>query len=174
MQVGNRIIFALAVLATATLGSAGCSWLFVKPLPPDYQAGDRVDCTTSPAAPIADTLLAASNIAGVLYITGTAGNKPTPTQNALVTSALVWTIVDITSAVHGYRATAACRAALDDDERPRRRLVPLPHPLAPPSPRAVPTEPEVAPAPADRHQQTDDDDPNRPPKPAPPPLPAQS
>lgn len=72
-------------------------------------------CTTSPAAPVVDTLLAASNVAGALYIAGTVGNKATPTQNALVTTGLVWAIVYTAAAIHGYRTTAACRELVDQE-----------------------------------------------------------
>ena len=103
------------VLSTLGLVPSGCSWLFVTPPPADARPGDRVACTTSPGAPIADTLLGASSLAGALYVAGTAGNKPTPAQNALVTTGLVWTIAYTFAAVHGYRTTAACRALTDED-----------------------------------------------------------
>jgi hypothetical protein len=107
--------FAALVVSTSALVLSGCSWIFVTPPPADAGRGERVECTTSPAAPVVDTLLAASNVAGALYIAGTVGNKATPTQNALVTTGLVWAIVYTTAAVHGYRATAACRELVDGD-----------------------------------------------------------
>lgn len=106
------------------MGWGGCSWIFVKPLPADYRRGDWVDCTTSAAAPIVDTALGASNIGGVLYIAGTVGDKATPALNAMVTTALLLTIVDITSAIYGYRATAACREAQAEDGRPIGHWIP--------------------------------------------------
>jgi hypothetical protein len=160
--VTERCSTAGAILLLGVLGLGGCSWIFVKAVPEDYGRGDRLECTTSPAAPIADTALAASNIAGVLYVAGTVGDKATPAQNAIVTTALVWTIVYVSSAIHGYRATAACRQAVAEDERPRARLFPAPR-AAPPGP--VPAaSPSAAPA---AGQQMDDDDPSRRPKPTP-------
>jgi hypothetical protein len=159
------------------LAQGGCSWIFVQPLPPDYQRGDPIACTTSVGAPIADTLLAASNIAGALYVAGTVGSKATPAENALVSTGLVWTVVYISAAVHGYRATAACREAKEEDERPGRRRFPALRPAQPrPTPATEPAEPAVTPERPATPQQMDDDYPGRslPKAEPPPPLPAQS
>jgi hypothetical protein len=167
----KRLALFLVLLLPAN-GSLGCSWIFVNSLPADYQRGDRVDCTTSVAAPVADTLLAGSSVAGVLLIAGTSNGKSTPATNALVTSALVWTGIYIGSAIHGYRATSACREVMEDDDdaprypHPRVQVRPLPPPPAQ-SPGAGPAgQPPSAPAPP--AQQQDDDDPSgRARKPAP-------
>jgi hypothetical protein len=149
-------------LAGVALG--GCSWIFVKPLPPDYQRGDPVECTTSVAPPVVDTLLAVSDLFAFFYIAGTTGDKATPAQNAAATSAAVWAVVYTFAAVHGYRATAACREATED-EPPTRRGFPMPRPTAPrpapPRPAAAPAsdEPQVVPPASATPQQIDDDDP---------------
>ena len=137
--------------------------IFVKPLPPDYRPGRETDCTTSVAAPVADTLLAASNVAGVLYIAGTTGDKATPAQNALVTTALVWTIVYITSAIHGNRATATCREAVEPGGRRTQRPF-LPRQPVPAGEPAEPRAPSETPTPS---QKVDSDEPDRPPNPKP-------
>jgi hypothetical protein len=165
----KRLALILPFLLATTGSLSGCSWIFVKPLPPNYQRGDRVDCTTSVAAPVADTLLALSNVAGVLFIAGTSGGQSNSTTNALVTSALVWTGIYIGSAVHGYRATGACRDVLADDAdeaplypHPRVHARPLPPPPAQSPSAEPPGSPPVepAPAPAGPAQQQDEDDPS--------------
>jgi hypothetical protein len=153
-------------LLAASLSVSGCSWIFVKDLPPDYQRGDRIECTTSPAAPGIDTLLALSDVAGALYVAGKAGDHPSSTANALVTSSLAWAIVYTTSAVHGFRATARCREATADAEAPRWRPTfsvrrPPSSPSLAPVPAPAPTQPRST-------QQNDDDEPGHRPASAPP------
>ena len=56
-----------ALIALSAMGTAGCSWLFVKPLPPNYDLGDNVDCTSDATAPVVDTLFALADVAGFVY-----------------------------------------------------------------------------------------------------------
>lgn len=158
----------LALLLSLSYWLCGCSWIFLKPLPHDYRPGQRVDCTTSVGAPIADTLLAVSDIPGVVYAAETSNDKTSSATNAVVAGALIWTAIYLGSAIHGYSATAACREAMASDAGrplyPRTRVRPstaAPPPVVPPPPGPV--------------QQQDNDDPDRPhpPKPAPT-LPAMS
>ncbi len=102
------------VASTAALVLPGCSWLFITPPPPHAHRGEGVKCTTSPAAPIADTIFAGANVAGALVVIGTGGSPLPPADNALAATGLVWAIVDTFAAVHGYKVTAACRDLVGD------------------------------------------------------------
>jgi hypothetical protein len=108
-------LFSAATILAVGLVLSACSLFFVTPPPADSRRGERVDCTTSPAAPIADTLLSASTLVGSLYFEDRAGSKPTSAQNAIFTAGVVWTIVFGFEAFYGYRNTAKCRALVREE-----------------------------------------------------------
>ena len=97
------------------MATGGCSWIFVKPLPPDYRSGDAVDCTVDPTAPIVDTLLVATHIAGIVYLSSKSNDQNKDQVNSLVTSELIGAITWGSSAIYGYRRISACSDARDED-----------------------------------------------------------
>jgi hypothetical protein len=166
------------------LQPAGCSWLFVQPLPSNYEPGRSVpDCTTNRAAPVFDTIFTGTNIASAVYV---AGENNVTNKGTAVTLGLLVASVWLSSAIYGYSKTSACEdAKAEDAPAPRYRPVyhlravpPAPPPAAVPPPAApagtVPAAPAgavpAAPAPT---QQQDDDDPGvrTTPRQAPPALP---
>jgi hypothetical protein len=176
---------ALAILALSS--TAGCSWIFVQPLPPEH-GYDYQPCTSSRVAPVIDTLFAITNVVSALYV-GTRDNVTNKGTSVTlgISVATLWAL----SAGYGYSHTAECDEAHEFDERgyhapphlrapsqyypqPPPRLVappgspgswappadPAAAPAAPPpaaDPAATPSAPPPA-APAP--QQQDDDDPN--------------
>jgi hypothetical protein len=46
----------------------GCSFIFVRPLPPGCRSGDALDCTANQTAPLIDTLVSISEIVGIAYL----------------------------------------------------------------------------------------------------------
>ncbi len=166
------------VLPLASLPFSGCSWLFVQPLPANYERGDTITCTTNRAAPVIDTLFTLTNVGSAVYVSSenNVTNKGTAVTAGLLVGAL-W----LSSAIYGYSKTSECQEAVDDDapaphyRRPivRRRAPPPSYapPAAPPAespapsvtvepPAAPPTAPASAPA-----QQQDDDEPGAAPQP---------
>jgi hypothetical protein len=113
-----RAIQILTIAATLGL-LPGCSWLFIQPLQDDRNPGEPYTCTTNRAAPVIDTLLAASNVASAAYVANqdNAANKGTAVMAGLSVATL-WAV----SAGYGYFKTAECEEAISpprrDDEWP--------------------------------------------------------
>ena len=162
-------------MAAAT-GTGGCSWLFVKPLPPDYDVGDSIECTAELTPPVVDTLFALSFLAGIVYLAGKRNDQNVDRVDGLIASQVTGFSLWGASAVYGYRAVGACSDAEKDGRRSyshhlgvrHRAYGPLPPaavPFAGPPPDAAPTAaapapvvtPRLAPAP----QQGDDEKPAR-------------
>jgi hypothetical protein len=162
----------LAILSLSS--TAGCSWIFVQPLPPEH-GYDYQPCTSSRVAPVIDTIFTITNVASALYV-GTRDNVTN--KGTAVTFGLSVATLWGLSAGYGYSHTAECEAAHEIDERgyhapphlgapPRYYPQPPPHVVAPPgSPGSwePPVDPAVAPAAsppaAAAPQQQDNDDPN--------------
>jgi hypothetical protein len=109
-------------LAVAFLPTSGCSWLFVnKPPREAVRATPPVECTSSVASPVVDTiaagLLAFGGVGAIVLAsevtTGTPGYDPLAGMNTVFTAegvVLIAAAVPLAfSAAHGYSATAACR-----------------------------------------------------------------
>lgn len=113
-----------AVTCALSSQIAGCSWIFVQKAPDGpVERAPPATCTSSAAAPIADTVLASVLAAGGLALVIGAATKPGPsdpyaaTVNAaytvtvaaaggvLAASAIPWAF----SAAYGYSHTADCR-----------------------------------------------------------------
>jgi hypothetical protein len=145
----------IALLIAAATGLGGCSWIFVKPLPPDYESGDAVDCTTDRTAPVIDTLFSISEIAGIAYVSSKSNDQNKNQVNSLVTGQLIGLIMWGSSAIYGYRRTNACIDARSDASESyshhlgvRHRAYGPPSPVAPPpaaAPAGTAPAPEVAP-----------------------------
>jgi hypothetical protein len=165
----------LVALAAAGLWlTPGCSFLFLQRLPADYSEGDQVECTTSPAAPVADTVLTLLHVASLVYL-----NESYKGSNAdsLASLDFSWAIFLGASAIYGFYETHQCEKALRIQSTtyyPHARAPrgPAPYPIRPPiggaappqSAEPLPASPaSAAPAPpttAPTPQQQDDDDPS--------------
>jgi hypothetical protein len=173
------LLVLLPVLASSSL--SGCSWLFVQPLPANYERGEPTNCTTSRAAPVVDTLLTLTNVGSAVYV---AGQDNVTNKGTAVTAGLLVGALWFSSAIYGYSKTSDCAAAMEDDAPPPRYRRPVTRrPVAPPSyapPSSPPPDgwgpsvtvqpPTAPPPPTDSGspgQQQDDDEPQS--APAPPP-----
>jgi len=149
----------LALVSTSLVPASGCSALFVRPLPENYQHMARVRCTRNTTAPVIDTLVAGLEAIRTAYAFGLSesdynGMPLTRSTDILVGASFV--AVYGASAAYGFYATNKCREALDDDSprprspvRPRRTIVvPAPPPAepAPPAPE-VPAAASASPSP---------------------------
>ncbi len=154
--------------------SAGCSYLFVRP-PRDTELGSRViECTTSPAAPLIDSILVATNVGSAVYVEGqnNVKNKAEAVSFGLGV-ATFW----LSSAIYGFYFTRECAVLKEEAQagpyylRPVRTRRGPPYPprpvppvggSAPPgdsSPAAPSSPPPANTTPATR-QQLDDDEPD--------------
>jgi hypothetical protein len=105
----------LLTLALPTTGSmAGCSWIFVEPLPASYEPGDHAHCTTNRTAPIVDSIFTTTNLAATAYVASedNVANKGTVVAVVLAAAGL-W----FGSALYGYLHTSDCAAAKADEDR---------------------------------------------------------
>ena len=170
-----RLIVPLIAAAT---GLGGCSFIFVKPLPPDYRSGDALDCTANQTAPLIDTLFSISEIVGIAYVASKSNDQNKDRVDILIPGQLLGLVIWGSSAMYGYRRTNACSDARNDaSEFPSHHLgvthrAYRPSPVAPPSlapplPAAAPAgsapapdvAPVVTPQPAAAPQQGDDEKP---------------
>jgi hypothetical protein len=138
----NQVLCAtLCVLCSMS----GCSWLFVQPLPPPPLRTEPLNCTTSRAAPVLDTLFTATNVASAIYVGSqdNVANKGTAVTFGLAVAAL-W----LSSAVYGYSKTSECEDAMAEDQPPPRRryYAPPPRYQSPPPYSAPPPSPYAPPA----------------------------
>jgi hypothetical protein len=148
---------SLIALSVATvMGTGGCSWIFVKPLPPNYDIGSPVDCTADATAPVVDTLFALSNAAGFVYWASKSNSQNSDGINVLITADVLGFLLWGASAIYGYDHASSCSAARRDarlsyphhlgvQHRPYLPTEPVgPPPPAPPS-AATPAGPQPAP-----------------------------
>ena len=174
-------MFVLSVAVAA--GTGGCSWIFVKPLPPNYEVGDNIDCTDSSTAPIIDTIFALSNIVGMAILASKSNAQNKDQVDSLIAGQVIGFGMWGGSAFHGYRSAIECSDARRDASASNshhlgvrhRAYGPLPPaavPFAAPPPAAAPAvaapAPDVAPPVAPVPQQRDEEKPTThspPPKP---------
>jgi hypothetical protein len=113
MGVGRIALFSVAVFALH-----GCSYLFVTTVPENHRRDDAVECTTSRVAPIVDTVMAASHLAGFVYLESRSFPDQDRQQVTLLSvSELAGLLIYGASAVHGYLATADCAEAVASSAR---------------------------------------------------------
>ncbi len=159
---------ALVATIAALAMTAGCSWIFVQPLPADHRGFSVANCTSSRTAPVLDTLFATTNVLSAIYVAteNNVTNKGTAVGLGLGVATL-WAL----SAGYGYSHTSECEDAQEEDGRsyhplphvrarpqappPYAAPQPAPAPYAPPEPPpgvpSTPAQPEV--------QQSDSDEP---------------
>lgn len=153
-RVQQLPVLAPAILALSlTLGSGtGCSFAFTDAPPARHAELPYFDCTSSRFMPNADLAVAA--LYAVMAVTTL--SKPSERRDTdLVGGSLLMTGVFGTSAVHGYRRTAACREAKAQlaermgrrqrEEEERRLYMPDPWQAEGPPPAAA--SPYIVPAP---------------------------
>jgi hypothetical protein len=108
--------FRLALVATAVVAS-GCSLIFVREAP-GHETTEAPECTSSAAAPVADSLLAFATTALALAALdatrqcraqGDCGESAGPSVLVLAGIASAGTIA---STVYGFRQTSHCRDAV--------------------------------------------------------------
>jgi len=106
-------------MAPCLIATAGCSWLFVqKRPPPPVEAAPPVQCTSSAAAPILDTVFAslyglggaAAVVAGAVAQGG--DSLDVGLGKAQIAMGALWLAAGVAlafSAAHGYAAISDCR-----------------------------------------------------------------
>jgi hypothetical protein len=99
-------------LALVLIAASGCSWIFTKPLPDNWQSWDSLDCSTTPVPPLIDSVLALSNAGTTVYVAAFAdgSGKALPIAAGVVATTL-W----LSSAIYGFSKTNACREALGEN-----------------------------------------------------------
>jgi hypothetical protein len=155
----------------------------MKPLPPNYEVGDKIDCTDGSTAPIIDTIFALSNIVGMAIVASKRNGQNEDQVDSLIISQGIGFITWGASAFYGYRSAIECSDARRDASASsshhlgvrHRAYGPLPPaavPFAAPPPAAAPAvaapAPDVAPSVAPVRQQRDEEKPTThspPPKP---------
>lgn len=169
MLTGSPVRAHLAVTALLTLSMSGCSFLFVQPPKDDYPArGYTMNCTTSPVAPVFDTIFTLTNLLSAGYV---AQEDNVTNKGTAVTAGLLVAGAWLSSAIYGYYNTSRCSELMNEDDSPpyRRPVHYQPRPTWRPAPVAAPPPPPPASAPAAEpavaapaqprvQQQQDDDD----------------
>ena len=103
-------IWRALLLGGALACEPGCSVVFVDGPPANHPELAHVECTTSRALPIVDTVIAgAYGLAGASTATERAPGGPSPAYRSVPMLAMAAAVG--ASAVHGYAKTTDCRAA---------------------------------------------------------------
>jgi len=141
------------------LSCSGCSFLFVRGKPANVEAlppSEPVECTTSKASPILDTVFAGLEVARTGYAVSRSDSDyhgAQLTRGADIGLGLGFVALFASSAIYGYVKTGSCADAKEQHERASQPyLVPVAPPpppaAAPPAPSEVPASPpSAAPAP---------------------------
>src|SRR3954471_8739765 len=94
----KRLALCLAMLLPISSSLSGCSWIFVQPLPPRHESGDRTACTTNRAAPVIDTILTLTHVTSAIYV---AGQDNVTNKGPAVTAGLLVGAMWLSSAIYG-------------------------------------------------------------------------
>ncbi len=133
---------ASAIACTAALASAGCSLIFVSRAPSDAEAlpaTQELDCTTSDAAPIVDSILTGLEVARTVYAFAAKDStyqKFPISRGADIGFGVGFTALFAGSAIYGYSSTARCATA-----KARRERILEERNSRPPAAPAAPTAP---------------------------------
>ena len=113
----------MTVVVTA-LSMCGCSFVLVDPPKDDLPTRTTIDCTTSPLAPVIDSLLTLTNFATAGYVAtqDNVANKGAAVGVGIAAGAL-W----LSSAIYGYYNVSRCAELI------REAPVPFQHGWRPPS-----------------------------------------
>lgn len=111
MRRRRRARLRAAVLTALLATTAGCSWVFTKPLPEHPSPLEEPDCSTSPVPPVIDILLSLSTAASVVYVTT---RDDVPNKSLRATAGVVATGLWLSSAIYGFGHTHDCRTARED------------------------------------------------------------
>jgi len=155
---GGAAILTATSLLLAVIGTSsatGCSVLFTKPVPPRFQRGPELQCTTTFDWPFVDMLVTGVEVGRVGFAVQGAHDWHTDTSlNVALGTSLA--ILFGTSAVVGVLRVKECHEAwAERQEPPHRHSRPLPlalpakaapAPDASPPPAQAPGEPVAAPA----------------------------
>lgn len=123
-------------------GTPGCSFIFTQGPRRDYREHAYVDCSTTMAPPVIDTIFGGLlGIGAAVVATSPPGRNQSDGNHRLVSAiAIAEAAVAAGSAVYGYQRTAACRNAKAQVAK-TQTFAPPPGPWPPPGPPA-PQPPE--------------------------------
>ena len=99
---------AAALLMTILVATSGCSWLFVQPLHSEGESAPNLACTSSRAAPIADTLFMAGAFASTIHASWQENYSG---QGLTVVAGATATTLFLLSMIGGYWNTGECEDA---------------------------------------------------------------
>ena len=159
-----RVFFGRAAAFSLILSCSGCSFLFVKGKPANTEAfppSEAVECTTSKAAPVLDTVFAGLELARTGYAVSLDDSKyrgQTLSRGADIGLGIGFAALFVSSAIYGYVKTGDCVDAKTQHDRARAPyLTPVePAPLPPSvaasavpqgTPRSAPPPPAQLPDP---------------------------
>ncbi|MFL5308633.1 MAG: hypothetical protein ACJ8F1_25695 [Polyangia bacterium] len=148
----------IALLAAA-LPVTGCSFVFVQPPHDDEVRHSAGSCTSSPIAPVLDSVLTLTNLASAVYV---ATEKNASNRDAAVVLGVSFAALWLSSAIYGFYETSRCSELVSEEaadpffgpvpsRRPVYRGPGGPEFVAPPPPVPAPVPPpdrhDPAPAP---------------------------
>src|SRR5579863_5281421 len=108
MKTLNKAPLVVGLAFALALGSGGCSWLFVQPLPSRYQSGDPANCTSNVVAPVIDTIFTVLATVDLIEI---ATNETVANPDTRLLGATLGIIIWGASAIYGYKHASECSDA---------------------------------------------------------------
>jgi hypothetical protein len=145
--------FGRAGVLGLILSCSGCSFLFVRGKPANVEAlppSEPVECTTSKASPILDTVFAGLEVARTGYAlsrTDSDYSGSQLTRGADIGLGVGFVALFASSAIYGYVKTGSCADAKEQHERAiQPYLLPVGAPPPSPPPSAASPAPSEAPA----------------------------
>jgi hypothetical protein len=168
-MIRSQCMLVSSLLLMATIGTGGCSWIFVNAPPNNHESLPYFDCTSSNAAPVLDTIWGALNAIGAISAAATPDEKwnYATSKSSTMIVGLLWTAVMIPSAIYGYSNVSKCNQAKERIMlRQYRSQEPSPLRKEPSPPNAEPPPP-ATPAPLVKPRAIEEPPPIRPPAEAP-------
>lgn len=138
----SRAWIAIGVLLLCSLGSGGCSYLFVDGPPKQHKQMPYFTCSTSKGWPVVDTVI--GGVYGIAAISAFAAGAGAGSNDTTVSGAAAAGVAALmlASAVSGYHDVSECREATQELQMRLMRMQPGPAWYPGPSPDPA------APAPA--------------------------
>ena len=143
-----------AVCLSLILSCTGCSFLFVSGKPTNTEAlppSEPVECTTSKASPVLDTVFAGLEVARTGYALSLKDGDyqgQTLSRGADIGLGVAFVALFASSAIYGYVKTGDCADAKTQHERSRVRYQTPVEPAPLPPPTAASGVPQAIPVPA--------------------------